>query len=187
MNTKEPVLIAAATFLIIIGAYIAVPIGPVPIVLTNFFVILVGLILGWKKATIAVLTYIILGALGLPLFSNGRGGLGVLLGLTGGFIIGFIPLAFISGLVQKRSVLVKFIAIITGSVILYSIGIPWAIHVYNTTIAPSNGKELWRIGTALKYTAIPFLIPDLIKIIAAISISKLVAPTIKPFIESRDE
>lgn len=181
MKTKDIVMVAACTFLIIIGAYIAVPIGPVPIVLTNFFIILIGLLFGWKKALFATVTYIILGAVGLPVFSNGKSGIVHLIGLTGGFLVGFIPLALLSGLSSGKNIVFKVVLILSGSVSVYLIGIPWAMYVYNNVIAPANNKPMWDLAISLKYTTIPFLIPDLLKIIIAIAISKVITPALKPF------
>jgi len=187
MNVKDTVLISAGTFLIIIGAYIAIPIGPVPVVLTNFFIILVGLLLGWKKSLIIILTYFILGVIGLPVFSGGRGGIAHVLGLTGGFLVGFIPLAFLSGLAANRSIIIKFILTVIGTLMVYAIGVPWAMFVYNNIIAPGADKPLWDLGTTLKYTTIPFLIPGLIKIVAAVILSVILTPVLKPFIQSDNE
>ncbi|MGL1890276.1 MAG: biotin transporter BioY [Spirochaetaceae bacterium] len=178
MKTKDIVLVAASTFLIIIGAYIAVPIGPVPIVLTNFFIILIGLLFGWKKALLAVLTYLILGAIGLPVFSNGKAGIAHIIGLTGGFLVGFIPLAFLSGIASSKKNIFKVLLVVAGSILVYLMGLPWALYVF---------REKWDLATALKYTTYPFLIPDLIKIIAALLISNLLKPVLKPFISGRDE
>ena len=187
MKVKDTVLISAGTFLIIIGAYIAVPIGPVPVVLTNFFIILVGLLLGWKKSLIIILTYLILGAIGLPVFSGGKGGLAHILGLTGGFLVGFIPLALLSGLAVNKNIAIKFLLTILGTILLYAIGVPWAMYVYNNIIAPGNDKPLWDLATTLKYTTIPFLLPGVIKIIAAVIISTIITPVLKPFIQAKDE
>ena len=84
------------------GAYLAIPIGPVPIVLQNFFVFLSGLLLGsrWGFASISV--YILVGACGLPIFSIGRGGIGHIMGPTGGYLIGFLPAVYIIGLISEK-------------------------------------------------------------------------------------
>ncbi len=187
MKIKDIVLVAACTFLIIVGAYISLPIGPVPIVLTNFFVVLIALLLGWKRALIAIATYIVLGAIGLPVFSNGKAGMAHLFGLTGGFLFAFIPLAVIAGLGQNRNWILKAILAIAGSVLVYLIGVPWAMNVYNNVIAPASGKALWDMAITLKYTTIPFLIPDLIKVVLAVILSEVLKPVLKPFLKGRDE
>lgn len=187
MKVREVVLVAACTFLIIIGSYLALPIGPVPVVLTNFFIMLIGLLLGWKRALLAVITYILLGAVGLPVFSSGRGGLAHIFGLTGGFIFSYIPLAFLTGLASDKGRVIKLLTSVFASILVYVIGVPWALYVYNTVIAPANDKQLWDLATALKYTAIPFLLPNIAKIVAAVFLSELLKPVLKPFIKTDDE
>lgn len=187
MKTKDVVLEAACTFLIIIGAYIAVPIGPVPFVLTNFFIMLIGLLFGWKRAVIATVIYLILGAVGLPVFSNGKAGFAHIIGLTGGFLISFIPLAFIAGLGVKRGVVMKVVLLVVGSLVVYLIGVPWALWVSKNIISPKTGKDAWDLATALKYCAYPFLIPNAFKIAAAVLISVLLKPIIKPFIAQEND
>lgn len=184
MNTKRVVFTSASTFLIIIGAYLSIQIGPVPIVLTNFFIILIGIVFGWRVALLSILTYIILGATGLPVFSNGKGGLAHILGLTGGFLLGFIPLAFFSGLAKGKSIILRVLLPVIGSIILYFIGVPWAMFVYNNIIAPGGNKPLWDLATTLKYTTIPFLIPDLVKVVIAVAISKILEPVVDNFVNN---
>lgn len=187
MKIKDIVLVAACTFLVIIGAYISLPIGPVPIVLTNFFIVLIALLLGWKKALITVVTYIVLGAIGLPVFSNGKAGMAHLFGLTGGFLFAFVPLAVISGLGQNRHWIIRAVLAIAGSVLVYLIGVPWAMNYYNNIVAPASGKAAWDLATTLKYTTIPFLIPGLVKVILAVFLSVILEPVLKPFLKGRDE
>jgi len=184
MKTKDIVIIAASTFLVIIGAYISLPIGPVPIVLTNFFIVLIALLLGPKKSLIVISTYVLLGAIGLPVFSNGKGGLGHLVGLTGGFIFGFIPLMIISSLAYNRNLIIKIVAVLIGSITLYAVGIPWAMYVYNNVIAPVDNKPLWDFATTIKYCVTPFLIPDLIKIVLAIAFIQLFKGKVDPFLSN---
>ena len=91
------------TALIAAGAYIAVPIGPVPLVMQNFFVLLAGLVLGPKMGTTAVLTYLVIGTLGIPVFAGGTGGPAHFLGPTGGYLLGYVPAVFITGLIANKS------------------------------------------------------------------------------------
>lgn len=181
MKTKEIVLVAASTFLLIIGAYISVQIGPVPVVLTNFFIILVGLLFGWKVALVAVITYLIMGGIGLPVFSGGKSGFAHITGLTGGFLLSYIPLALLSGFAMGKRVAVKVLLTITGSIIVYLIGVPWAMWVYNNVVITGTEKLPWDMATTLKYTTIPFLLPDLIKVVVAVIVSQLLDRVLKPF------
>ena len=80
----------------------ALPIGPVPISLCTLVIYFAVYVLGWRRGTMAVVVYVLLGAVGLPVFSNFAGGLGKLAGPTGGYIIGYIPLALIAGWFVQR-------------------------------------------------------------------------------------
>ena len=88
-----------------VGAFLALPIGPVPIVLQNMFVFLAGLLLGSRWGLASVGVYLLAGAVGLPVFAGGLGGLGRLIGPTGGYLIGYLPTVFIS--VKLRIMLVR--------------------------------------------------------------------------------
>lgn len=92
-------LMAAVTCIL---APLSVPIGPVPISLTNFAIYLSLYLLDWKKGTLSYLIYLLLGLVGLPVFSGFTGGLAKLAGPTGGYIIGFIPMAIIAGIVIDK-------------------------------------------------------------------------------------
>ena len=85
-----------------VGAYIAIPIGPVPIVLQNFFVYLTGLLLGSKWGATSVAVYLLAGICGLPVFAGGRGGIGHIIGPTGGYLIGFLPAVFVIGFIKEK-------------------------------------------------------------------------------------
>ena len=87
LQIRTTVLTAVFTALIAAGAYIAVPIGPVPIVLTTFFVLLSGLLGGFRIGLYSVGVYLVLGIMGLPVFAGGAGGFAVLAGPTGGYLI----------------------------------------------------------------------------------------------------
>ena len=127
-DLRMTVYVAVFTALIIIGGYISIPIGPVPIVLANLFVMLAGLFLGKKWGTASVVLFIFLGFLGLPVFAGGKAGLVVMSGPTGGFVIGYLTLAFLTGFIAeigKPSFLKNLAALITGCISLYCLGIPW--------------------------------------------------------------
>ncbi len=88
--------------LMAVGAYIAVPIGPVPIVLQNLFILLAGLLLGSKWGLASVAVYLLAGALGLPVFSGGTGGIARFAGPTGGYLLAYLPAVYLIGFISER-------------------------------------------------------------------------------------
>ena len=96
---RMSVFSALFSALIIVGAYLKIPVGPVPIVLANFFVLLAGVLLGPKWGAASVGLYLLLGVVGLPVFAGG-GGIAYLTGPTGGFLIGYLPAAFLAGVIS---------------------------------------------------------------------------------------
>ncbi len=157
--------------LIAAGAFLAIPIGPVPIVLQNMFVLLAGIILGprWGLASVGI--YLLIGACGLPVFANGKAGIGVIFGPTGGYLLGYLPAVFVTGLISKKGkkkIIVDIIALIIGSIIVYAAGVPWL------KVVTGMG---W--SKALAVGMYPFIIGDVLKIIAAAFIAKAIRPYIK--------
>ncbi|MEM5948034.1 biotin transporter BioY [Spirochaetia bacterium 38H-sp] len=153
-----------------VGAQIAIPIGPVPIVLTNLFVLLAGLVLGPYLGAASIALYILAGAIGLPVFSGAKGGLAHIAGPTGGYIIGFLLAAFIAGLItgKERNTVRMIIAVIAASLVIYLIGVPW--------LKFSLGKNWgWALGAGM----IPFLIGDAIKATASVLITIGIRPLLK--------
>ena len=103
MIHRARILAYSGTFIALIaaGSWISIPLPPVPLTLQTLFVLLSGIVMK-RYAVIPVGLYVLLGAAGLPVFHNGTAGLGVLLGPTGGFLLGFIPAALIVGLAYER-------------------------------------------------------------------------------------
>ena len=155
--------------LIAVGAFIALPVGPVPIVLQNMFIMLAGLLLGakWGLATVAL--YLLAGICGLPVFSGGGGGIGHLFGPTGGYLLGYLPSVWIIGFISARtnSLLLRAMGLLTGAALVYLAGVSWLKIV--TGMAFSK---------AIAVGMLPFLIGDGIKIIAALFIAKALQPVI---------
>lgn len=146
------------------GAFIAIPIGPVPIVLQNLFVLLAGILLGSKWGLISVGIYLLTGALGLPVFAGGTGGIARFAGPTGGYLIGFLPAVYIVGVIcekTRNTLLFQIIAMIAGSIIVYACGVPWLKTV--TGMA-------WPKALAVGFY--PFLLGDALKIAAAVPIAR---------------
>ncbi len=157
--------------LIAAGAFLAIPIGPVPIVLQNMFVLLAGIILGprWGLASVGI--YLLIGACGLPVFANGKAGIGIIFGPTGGYLLGYLPAVYVTGLISKKGnkkLSINIFALIVGSIIVYAAGVPWL------KVVTGMG---W--NKALAVGMYPFIIGDVLKIIAAAFIAKAIRPYIK--------
>ena len=152
------------------GAFIAIPIGPVPIVLQNLFVFLSGLLLGsiWGLASVGV--YLLAGLVGLPVFAGGIGGIGHFAGPTGGYLIGFLPAVFITGIISekgKEKVVFDVIGMLCGATVVYVFGVLWLKMVTGMTFAKTLTVGMY-----------PFLPGDVLKIAAAVPIVKAIRPVI---------
>ena len=168
---KMTVYTALFVALIAIGAFIAIPIGPVPLVLQNMFVLLAGIILGpfWGLACVAV--YLLIGLAGLPVFAGGMSGIGKLFGPTGGYLLGYLPCVFVTAWISKglgKKLHSDIIAMVAGSLIVYAAGVPWLKAVTGMTFEKAIVLGMY-----------PFLIGDALKIIAAAFIAKTLRPVIK--------
>lgn len=156
--------------LMAVGAYIAIPVGPVPIVLQNLFVMLAALLLGGRWGFISVCVYLLAGAVGLPVFAGGTGGLGKFVGPTGGYLIGFAAAAFIIGTLSEKgkgSVLVDVCAMVLGTIVIYAVGVSWLKVVTGMTFSK-----------AIAVGMLPFLLGDALKIVAAVPIARALRPVI---------
>ncbi|BHH83783.1 biotin transporter BioY [Desulforhopalus sp. 52FAK] len=155
--------------LIAVGAFIAIPIGPVPIVLQNLFVMLAGLLLGARWGMASVGLYLLAGICGLPVFSGGGAGLGHFFGPTGGYLISYLPAVFIVGFVAKRStaLVVRAGSLVVAHVVIFGIGVTW--------LKVATGMTF---GKALAVGMLPFLVGDVIKIVAAVLIARALSPLI---------
>lgn len=174
-RTLSIVYCGAFVALIAICSWISIPLT-IPFTLQTFAVCLTTALLGTKRGTATVLVYIILGLVGVPVFSGFKGGVGVLFGPTGGYIIGFIFTAIIVGIITEKcgkSYVVLAIAMIIGLAICYVFGTVWFINVY------TKSKEPVGVMTALSWCVFPYLIPDLIKIAIATVLTKRLERFIK--------
>lgn len=163
-SAREMTYIAMGAVIIAVCSWISIP-ATVPFTLQTFAVCLVTAVFGLKRGVWAVVVYILLGAVGIPVFSGFRGGLGALLGTTGGYIVGFIFTALIVGLAVKKFgrrpfVLAVFMAI--GILVCYTFGTAWYMVVYAQKTGPIG------IMTALGRCVFPYLIPDGLKIALAV-------------------
>lgn len=158
---KMMVLSALFAALMIVGAYIKIPLGPVPVVLANMFVIFAGILLGPLWGMAGVGTYLFLGLIGLPVFSGG-GGPGYFAGPTGGYLAGYLLGAAAAGLISgigRRRVLWSGIGTAAGFLCIYGTGVPWLKH---TMDLPWSG--------AAAAGLLPFLPGDGIKAVVIIAL-----------------
>lgn len=170
-RTKNIALVALFVAFIVICSWIVIPFT-VPFTLQTLAIFTTCLILGGKLGTIAIIIYILIGVVGLPVFSGFNGGIGAISGPTGGYIIGFIFTALIFWLITgifKKNTVVVFIAMILGLITCYAFGTTWFMFVYL-----GNSGSTASLTSVLITCVFPFIIPDIIKIILAIVIGKKV-------------
>ncbi len=168
MNSKlrSMVLTAMLAAIICVLAPISLPIGPVSVTLGTFAVHLSACVLGWKRGTVSILLYLCIGAIGLPVFSNFSGGLAKLVGPTGGYLAGYIPLALIVGLCAGRLASpwldrgLTLIGMAVGETAMYVLGTAWYCFATETPAA-----------AALAICVYPFLLVDALKMAAVLVIA----------------
>lgn len=147
---------AAFTGLIALGGWISIPCVPVPFTLQTLFVLLAGVVMK-RKAVVPVALLILLGVLGLPVFHNGLAGIGILLGPTGGYLIGFMAAAYAVGWAYESTrPTVRIVGLVGGTLLIYAGGVAWLMLSLHLPFA-----------TAAATGALPFVIGDTIKAAAA--------------------
>ena len=154
--------------LLAICSWITVP-SVIPFTMQTFAVFTMCAVLGTKLSVITVMVYIVLGAIGLPVFSGFRGGVGVLIGATGGYIWGFLLTALACGILidlqkkcGKESKTFTVLSMLVGLILCYASGTLWYYYVYTS----KNGSTtIWAILCAAVF---PYIIPDIIKILLAV-------------------
>ena len=164
LNTTQLVYTALGAVLIAICSWINIP-TVIPFTMQTFAVFSILLLLGGQNGTLSIIIYIIMGAIGIPVFHGFTGGVGILLGPTGGYIIGFVISGLVYMLTEKAGsgkMSISIISLITGLVLCYSFGTIWFITVYTRQTGPMG------LGTALTICVFPYIIPDLIKLALAV-------------------
>jgi biotin transport system substrate-specific component len=158
---RDVILIVLGALFVAVLAQVKIPLPftPVPLTGQTFGVLLVGATLGSKRSVMSMLLYIVLGGLGLPVFAGGAAGLAYLSGATLGYLVGFVIAAYVIGLLAERglerSARTSFIPFLVGTLMIYACGVTWLAVV------------LGSLSKAITLGLIPFLIGDLIKLIAA--------------------
>ena len=176
----DTAVIAVSAALITVCSWISLQIGPVPVTLQTLAVLAVLMTTGGRRGTIAIAVYLALGAIGVPVFSGFKGGLAAFAGPTGGFLIGFLAAALVYWLLeklvfarlmtsQKKRIIFGFVNSFIFELLMYTVGVIWFMTVYAAQTGPVG------LVTVLGWCVIPFIIPDLVKIAAAVIISSRAA------------
>lgn len=151
-------LIIGASLLIALSAQVAIPLWPVPVTGQTFAVLMIAALLGSQRGCLAVLAYLAEGAVGLPVFATGGIGLAALRGFTAGYLVGFLPAAYVVGMLAEkgwdRRVSTTILAMALGNIIIYTFGLLWL-------------SCLPGIDRVLRQGLYPFIIGDLLKIALA--------------------
>ena len=166
-KTKDMITVSLSAALICLCSWIQVP-SAVPFTMQTFAVFLVSATLGARKGVAATLVYLFLGIAGLPVFSGFQGGVGTLLGATGGFVFGFVLSAFIVGISSDKwgyGLLPSVLSSVTAIAVCYLTGMLWFAFVYG------NGN----LSGTFTVCVLPFILPDAIKITLAMLVAKRVS------------
>lgn len=159
------------TLAMCLGANVEVPLGDVPFILSDFFVLLAGLLLGGRLGGLAVALYLLLGILGLPVFAGGTAGWERIVGPTGGYLIGYLLAAVVAGTIAYRgqaSVFRNALATVSGQAVLFVCGLLGLMLVNGITF-----EAAYQAGLA------PFYLPILIKLIAAALLATFLRPVLR--------
>lgn len=147
-----------------VGALITIPLSAIPITLQTLFLYIAAGLLGGRLGALSQFVYILLGIIGLPVFSNGQAGFGILLGKSGGYIIGFLLASFLIGKLievkKKPGPLWIGLSMVIGTIVIYILGVAQLSYVMKLSILK-----------AASVGALPFIIGDLLKIIVAVIIT----------------
>lgn len=177
-SSMKSVIIAMYGAIICASCFIVIPLGTVPFVLQNMLAIMAGAIFGFPQGAASVGLFMVTGALGVPIFSGGKGGIAILLGPTGGFILGYFIGAMICGFIaktpktdecafEKKNIFKLFIAGLLGFIFSY---IPGIIQFMKSTSMT--------LSTTLATCVIPFIPIDIIKLAIMIPLSAKLRPTV---------
>ena len=160
---------------ITVTAWLTLPVMTIPVTLQTFGVFLTLLLLGGRDGLISIIVYILLGLVGVPVFSGFKGGISTLFGPTGGYIIGFVFIAVIYLIFTrfgKEKLLIKIAALFIGLLVCYAFGTLWFVFVFN------SGEEKIGFISALSMCVIPFVVPDVLKLAAAVLLSRAIEPAL---------
>ena len=174
-RTIDLVYIALGAVLISVCSWISIP-TTVPFTLQTFAVFFVLSALGGRRGTAAIIVYVLLGAVGIPVFAQFTSGIGSLLGSTGGYIVGFVFMGLVYWPIIHffgKKLWTEILAMVIGLAVCYAFGTAWFMIVY----AQTNGAV--DLGLVLAWCVIPFVVPDLIKLGLALTLAWRLSPVLK--------
>ena len=168
IRVRDIVLVITGAFFLYLTARISIPVqgSPVPITGQTFGVLLVGGALGFRRGLLAITLYVLLGVVGLPFFAEGKGGLIVIWGATGGYLIGFVVAGAVVGRLTElgwdRHIGGALGAMLIGSVLIYVVGLPWLMVVTGSSPAETidHGLRPYLVGDAIKLALAAVIFPS---------------------------
>lgn len=163
---RDMVYIALFAVLIAVCSWISIP-ATVPFTMQTFGVFLTVSLLGGRRGTLAVVVYLLLGAVGAPVFAGFGGGVGTLLGTTGGYLLGFLFTALVMWAFEKvpgKHLWVLIASMVVGLILCYAFGTAWFVRVYAQKSGPVG------VATALSWCVFPYIVPDLAKMALAVAV-----------------
>ena len=162
--------VGICTAIIVVSAYIRIPMI-VPITLQSLAIMLVSGVFGAKIGLLSTAAYILLGAIGLPIFSGAEAGASALFGISGGFIWGFLLVSAFVGIITdifckrgKNSFVLRLIVMLVAGVVLYACGVAFYCLAY-------VGAADSSVGAAMSLLVLPYIIPDIVKMVLAAYLS----------------
>ena len=164
LSVRDMAYIALFAVMMAVCSWISIP-YVVPFTLQTFAVVLAVGVLGGRRGTMAVLVYLLMGAVGLPVFTGFSGGIGHLLGSTGGFIVGFVFTALVMWGMERipgSRTVVLAVSMVLGLLVCYAFGTAWFLLVYARTTGPVG------VWTAVGWCVAPYVVPDLMKLALAL-------------------
>lgn len=180
MNTKDLVTIAMFATLLSVCAWIYIPMT-IPFTMQTFAVFLAMIVLGGRKGTLVIGIYMLLGILGVPVFAGGSAGIGVVFGATGGYMIGWLILGLVvwasEKLIRNKKLTdnekldgnhkyAQVAAMVAGLILCYLFGTWWFQNIYMKNSGDSSFRSVFGV------CVLPFVIPDIVKMILAFSVGK---------------
>ena len=173
-RTKDLCYMALMAVLIAVCSWISIQ-TVVPFTLQTFAVFCALELLGGARGTVAVAVYLLLGAVGVPVFAGFTGGLGILFGTTGGYLLGFLLTGLVYWLFERlgRSLWLRAAALLIGLALCYAFGTLWFVELYSRANGPLS------VMTALGWCVLPFLLPDGVKLVLAMLLSARLKPLLK--------